>query len=274
MPSAATCQARRWPDRPWAATVGSQISRDPLHRCFAIPGTPAVATVRNLLAPTASSDFFAPLRVDTALAHARHAALRLDELNSVSCGGKRGISDRFVSALWALDALFEAAKAGVDGVNIHTFPGAAYGLFDFRHRAGQWSARVQPDYYGLLMFVRAVPPGARLLKTTSAVSPVLKTWATRSRAGTIRVVLINKGLKARIHAVIRVRGIAEPGRLERLTAPSALARHGITLGGQRFAPRSLTGLLAGTPRVSVVRPRAGVYGVTVPPASAALLTLP
>jgi hypothetical protein len=250
------------------------LHRYPLHRCFAIPGTPSVATLSNLLAPTASSAFFAPLRADALLAHAHHATLRLDELNSVSCGGKRGLSDRFASALWALDALFEAAKAGVDGVNIHTFPGAAYRLFDFRHRQGQWSATVRPEYYGLLMFARSAPSGSRLLATKSSAAENLKTWATRSRAGTIRVILINKSLAVASRALVRVHGSSAAGRLERLSAPSALARHGITLAGQRFAQNSLTGLLAGAPRISLVRPRGGVYGITLPPASAALLTLP
>jgi hypothetical protein len=252
------------------------LHRYPLRRCFAIPGTPMVATLSNLLAPTATSGFLAPLRPDARLAHAHHATLRLDELNSVSCGGKRGLSDRFVSALWALDALFEAAKAGVDGVNIHTFPRAAYGLFTFSHRHGQWRATVRPEYYGLLMFVRAAPPGARLLATVGgAPGGNLKIWATRSRAGTIRVVLINKSLTTSVRALVRVGSHAPAdGRLERLIAPSALARHGITLAGQHFAQGSTSATLTGTPQVDVVRPRAGVYGVSLGPASAALLTLP
>jgi hypothetical protein len=259
-------------DEPAVTTV--TLHRYPLHRCFAVLGSRDTATLPNLLAPTASSDFFAPLRAATWLAHVHHAALRLDELNSVSCGGKRGLSDRFVSALWALDALFEVAKAGVDGVNIHTFPGAAYRLFDFRRRGAQWSATVRPEYYGLLMFARAVPPGSWLLGTNSAASPKLKAWATRSRAGTVRVVLINKSLRERIRALVRIRGLAEAGRLERLTAPSALAKDGITLAGQHFPQNSHAALLAGPPRISLVRPHGGVYGITLSPASAALLTLP
>ena len=43
----------------------------------------------------------------------------MTELNSVTCGGLRGVSDSFATALWAPDALFEMLRAGVDGVNIH-----------------------------------------------------------------------------------------------------------------------------------------------------------
>ena len=43
-------------------------------------------------------------------------------MNAVSCGGVRGVSDTFASALWALDTLFEFSRVGVDGVNFHTVP--------------------------------------------------------------------------------------------------------------------------------------------------------
>jgi hypothetical protein len=249
------------------------LHRYPLHRCFAAPETSAVATLPNLLSPGASTDFVAPLRPIARPAHAHHATLRLDELNSVSCGDKRGLSDAFASALWALDALFEAAKAGVDGVNIHTFPRAAYRLFDFSRRGDQWTATVKPEYYGLLMFARAAPPGAELLKTGTTASPALRTWATRGRSGTVRVVIINKGLTLRVRAVIRAQGVHAPSRLERLSAPRALARRGVTLAGQHFAPHSTTGSLSGPLRAISVPPRSGAYDVALPPASAAMLTI-
>ena len=137
--------------------------RYPLNRCFAGPGSPMQATLSNLLGPFASRGFLAPARPYVALAHARGRRFRLDEFNSVSCAGKLGLSDRFASALWAVDALFEVARYGIDGVNIHTFPGVPYAPFDVSHTAGTWSAVVHPEYYGLLMFARAAPAGARLL---------------------------------------------------------------------------------------------------------------
>ncbi len=88
------------------------------------------------------------------------------------------------------------------------------------------------------------------------------------------MVLINDNLhRARW---VFVRAPARPPRpvqLERLLAPSAYARSGITLGGQSFGRRTLTGALAGSAQVSLLQPRGRGYLVRVPAASAALLTL-
>ena len=63
-------------------------------------------------------------------------------MNSASVhAGKRGVSDTFASALWVLDTLFNLAAVGVDGVNVHTLPGAAYELFTFRYRRGMAGLR-------------------------------------------------------------------------------------------------------------------------------------
>ena len=62
-------------------------------------------------------------------------------MNSASCKGTPGVSDTFASALWALDALFNMASVGVDGVNFHMLPGSAYELFTVsQDGAGNWQA--------------------------------------------------------------------------------------------------------------------------------------
>ena len=118
-----------------------------------------------------------------AIAHQRGDTFRIDEMNSVACGGKAGVSDTFASALWALDALFAVARSGADGVNIHTFPDARYGLFTFQRAGAGWAAFVRPEYYGLLMFAQAAPPGARLLSVTRMGTPEVRAWATRGADG-------------------------------------------------------------------------------------------
>ena len=71
-------------------------------------------------------------------------------------------------------------------------PGSNYELFTVSHNStGAWQAFVHPEYYGLLMFAQAFPPGARLLQTTAPTGPV-KVWATQGGDGTVRVTLINK----------------------------------------------------------------------------------
>jgi hypothetical protein len=166
------------------------LHRYPLNRCFTTPGSPNYPTVSNLLSSSASRGLASGLTRYIRIAHQRGDSFRIDEINSVACGGKAGVSDTLASALWALEALSAVARSGADGVNIHTFAGARYGLFTF-HRAGTaWSAFVRPEYYGLLMFAQAAPPGSRLLSATSTGRTEVRAWGTRATDGRIRVVLI------------------------------------------------------------------------------------
>ena len=71
-----------------------------------------------------------------------------------------------------LDTLFNLASVGVDGVNVHSLPGAAYELFTFSRRTSTgWQAFVHPDYYGMLMFAQAFPAGAQLLPVDAPGRP-------------------------------------------------------------------------------------------------------
>jgi hypothetical protein len=270
---------------PWFRDLGGFLSDQPrvaiatLHRyplqfCGASPRQAIYPTLSHLLAATASRSLARSVAAAVATAHAHHVPLRVDEMNSVSCGDTMApeLTESFASALWALDTLFEMARVGVDGVNIHGYPGATYALFTFRESGGAWSAVVAPDYYGLDMFAQAVPPGSRLLTVASAPAGPFHVWAVRAPNRTIRVVLINKGTQARV-AALRVPAASGHGLLVRLEAAGLEARGGVTLAGQSYGPATSTGLLAG-PRVTAsVKPTRGEYVVRIPAASAAMLTL-
>ena len=199
-------------------------------------------------------------------------------MNAVTCAGTRGVSNTAASALWVLDALFVLADAGVDGVNIHTWRGSAGKLFDVHHRHGRWVGYVRPEYYGLLMFARAVAPGSRLLPVAPGQP------GTASLVGGARPAPPPPGGTDQRQPARRslghrpAPGCPDPAPLrgaviERLDAPSAYARTGITLAGQSFEPRTHTGLPAGPPHLTLLAPVGGEYIVRLPPASAALLTL-
>lgn len=194
------------------------VHRYRLNRCFTTKGSPNYPTIANMLSSASSRGLVDGLSRYIAIAHGRGDTFRIDEMNSVPCGGKTGVSDTFASALWALDTLFAVARSGADGVDFHTFPGAHYALFNFRRVGARWSAFVHPEYYGLLMFTRAAPPGARLLPVTDTGSPRVRAWATRASDGTIRVVLINDDV-SRAHVVsVRLPGRIPDVAVERLTA--------------------------------------------------------
>jgi hypothetical protein len=250
-----------------------------LNRCLSHRTLAGYPTIGNLLRSAPPSRLALSLKRYTALAHARHIPLRIDEMNSVTCGGQPGVSDVFASALWAVNALFEAMQDGVDGVNIHTFPGTANQIFGFRRVKGQWVAGVRPEYYGLRLFAQAAPPGSRLLRIIQMHTGHTRAWATLGTHGVVRVVLVNESQRYPTSVLVRAQTPGETAQVERLTAPSASATTGITLGGQSFGTQTVTGVAAGRQSVTALPPypRTGgtiaTYRVAVPAASAVMMTI-
>ena len=249
------------------------LHRYPLWGCFNSPPSPTYPTIGNLLSESASLGLADSLARDVAIAHAHGIPVRNDEMNSVSCGNGYGVANVFASALWSLDALFEMARVGVDGVNIHTAPVYSDRLFTVKRARSRWQAMVAPEYYGLQMFAQAAPAGSHLLSVRGP-SGAARAWATRAPAGQIHVVLINDDPTHAQKLAVVVRGASGAGTLERLQAPSLHATHGVTLGGQSFGAPTRTGVLSGPSQTVAVTPRGGEYVVRLPAASAALLTLP
>jgi hypothetical protein len=246
------------------------VHRYPLRACPTPPTSPQFATIPNLLSDTSSSGMAARMVPFISLVHSRGIKFRVDELNSVACSGKRGVSDTFASALWMLDTLFNLAQAGVDSINVHTLPSAAYELFTISHKKNLWSAFVHPEYYAMLMFAQAFPPGAQLLPVSEPAGPV-KIWATRGTDGHTRVVIINKDPINVQTAQVSVPGSGGPAALDWLRAPSVLATSGVTLGSQSFGSATRTGLLAPAELLPTAA-AGGTYSIELPPASAVLLT--
>ncbi len=248
------------------------VHRYPLQGCLTDRSSDAYPSAANLLSDRAAQGLSASLAPYVAVAHARGVQFRVDELNSAAlagCPARPGVSNTFASALWMVDALFNLASVGVDGVNVHTLPGAGYELFTFRRTRAGWQAFVHPDYYGLLMFARSFPAGASLLTVHAPAGPV-KVWATRGPDAHTRVTLINKD--SRPHRVeLQLPPAGGPARLEWLAAPGATATRGVTLGGQTFGSETSTGVL-GAPRTQLVSQLFGWYSIELPADTAVLLT--
>ena len=249
------------------------VHRYPLRNCYVPPSSPQYPTISHLLSSYATVGLAGSLTRWVAMAHRAGRLIRVDELNSVACRGKAGVSDTFASALWATDALFSLARAGVDGVDLHTLPNAAYELFQFSHRSSGWQGSVRPVYYGLQLFAQAAPAGSQLLQVARRGSDTgLSAWATRAPDHVIRVVLINKNATHRRRITVTVPpGSASAATVEWMAAPSVASRGGVTLGGRSYGAVTATGRLA-APRVTNVSAANDRVTVSVPHGSAALLT--
>jgi hypothetical protein len=227
----------------------------PYSACVKRRSSRSYPTVARLLSRHASAGLAPDIAGAVAEAHAAGLKFRLTEINSVTCGGRRGVSDTFATALWAPDALFTLMRAGVDGVNLHVRSNAINAPFALSARG----LRPRPLLYGLMLFARTLGPEARLVRLNLSAPRWLdlSAWAVRVRGAILHVLLIAKG----DHTVrVRLRLPASgPATVQRLLAPSAYSRAGgVTLDGQQL---NWAGYWSGTP--SVERVSAGVRGYTV-----------
>jgi hypothetical protein len=272
----------------WLSEVGAYLDaehvavvtlhRYPLQSCGASPGQSNYPSIPNLLSSASSVGLADGLQPYVALAHAHGEVVRNAEMNSVSCGTARGSANTFAGALWVLDALFAMASVGVDGVNIHTYSGAADQLFSIKHVGSRWRAYVAPEYYGVLMFSQAAPPGSQLLHVSglSGLS-TLRAWATVTPTGQTNLVLINDATDRPESVTVRLPERMSPPTVERLEAPSVDSTTRVTIGGETFGSQTTTGLLSRALRGETLRrdkppSRARTYRIQLPAASAAMLT--
>jgi len=228
--------------------------------------SPSFPTIARLLSERATAGMAASVAPAVRAAHRAGLPFRLTELNSVTCGGRPGVSNTFATALWAPDALFELLGEGVDGVHLHLRAGAINAPFALS--ANGLSAR--PLLYGLIMFARTLgsDPGLVPLQLRARGSLHLKAWGVRTGNGWLHVLLIDKGRRY-VRVLLRIPASGQAA-IQRLRAPSARSRSGVTLGGQTLGPG---GQWQGrSTRQTVKRTRRG-YVVIVPRVSAALVSV-
>lgn len=246
------------------------IHRYPYTGCPRRKRSHTYATIARLLSPAASIGMARALGGAVRVARRAGLPLRMTELNSVNCGGRPGVSDSFASALWAPDALFALARAGVDGIDLHVRAAAVNAPFALTP-AG---LAPRPELYGLILFARALGPRARLVAVSShhPRSLNLSAWAVRVGPRTLHVVLIDKSRRsARVR--LRIPG-AGPLTVQRLLAPSVRSRTGVTLGGRTLgsdarwhgaAVAQTVGARNGTYTVRLRRESADLLSVSVTP---------
>ena len=249
-------------ERPELGAVSGHLY--PYSACIKHKSNSSYPTVARLLSWQASGGLAKDIAGAVVVAHRAGLKFRLTELNSVTCGGKAGVSNTFATALWAPDALFTLMRAGVDGVNLHVRAYAINAPFSLTRRG----LTARPLLYGLLMFERTLGADARLVRlhVSHARSLNLSAWAVRVRGGLLHVLVLDKSNRAvRIDMRLPATG---PATVQRLLAPSASSTTGETLDGQRLGP---DGTWIGARQIGTITRGPNGYVLTVPRRSAALV---
>ncbi len=233
-------------------------------------------TIARLLSPLTQGKEVNLLRRDMSLAAASNTRLRLDETNTVSCGGVAGVSDTFASALWAVDFLARAMYMGVAGINLHGHPANCDGYTPLCARTPEALATgalsVQPEWYALLLAKALI--GDRPLPTIigSTGQPNLDVTTLVASDGTLHFVVVDDDPPGARGAAVRLSvgtGFRDASILA-LTGPSPASLSGVRLGGRAVSPSGSWG----EPRRLPQAPnRHGVITVDIKPSSAALLTV-
>jgi len=234
-------------------------------------------------APTVPELLSGRIRVLEALSLQRYVSVarrhdtpfRMDETNTVSCGGRPGISDTFASALWAASYIAQTAAAGAAGINLQGAPANCRGYSpvcaESPEQLARGALRAQPEWYGLLLMRSLV--GYRPLRPR-VVAPAganLEIAALRGARGALKFLIVDDEPAGMPAATVRLRvgASSREASVLRLTAPSAEARSGVRLGGRAVQRDG-----AWRPgRKETLRGAGATVSLSVAASSAALVTL-
>jgi hypothetical protein len=215
------------------------------------------------------------LRDYASVARASGLPFRLDEANTVSCGGRNGVSNTFASALWAVDFIARAMASGLAGINLQGNPGNCRGYSPVcaatTRRLAAGAVGAQPEWYALLLTKALI--GARPLRMSATSSrPNVDVMALLGPHRRLRVVIVDDQPPGTgpLSVELRVGSRFGAARSLPLTAASPRATKGVLLGGRAVAPAGSWGARARPRRYPN---RDGVISLAVAPDSAMLVTV-
>ena len=230
-------------------------------------GQNPTSTIEKLLHPDPKLD---PMLAELqAASRSCGVPYRICEVNSFSGGGRPGVSDRFVSALWVLDFMYRLAAAQCRGVNMETgvnqlgFISSYSPISDDEH--GHYVAR--PEFYGMLAFAYGAA-GQIVECHLSAGGSNLAAYATLKRDQQLSITLINK--ESDIDARVSIIG-AQPfkrGSVVRLSAASLESSTDVSFSGAPVNPDGTWKVK----REEQIQSSDGRWMVHLPAASAAIVT--
>jgi len=238
-------------------------------------------TIDRLLSPAQTTAQLQSVSANLAAATANGLPMRVDEANSAYSGGVDGVSNRYASALWAIDYSLSMAQAGLAGINVHGGLGVCndpiwngkfqrYTPICAANKAYELAQvyQVMPIYYGLWM-ARRMGPG-QFLPVSLDSDRNLTAYAVRGDDGHTRIALVQKDATtaAPLRVALTVGGPDRGARVLRMTGDALDGRaarvQGATVDGSgRLRP--------GAP--DTARVEHGVLDISIAAGSAAIITL-
>jgi hypothetical protein len=202
---------------------------------------------------------------------------RMDEANSVSCGGRPGISNTFASALWATSYIARSMAAGTAGINFQGNPANCLGYAPVcaptRQRLAAGALGAQPLWYALLLTRGLVGDRPVHTAVSAPASTNVSVTALLAGDGGLRFVIVEADPRSApaVSVSLRVGARFGAASILRLSAPALDATSGVTLGGSTVAGDGSWRPPGSLPRAAL---NDGVITVTIPAGSAALVTVP
>jgi hypothetical protein len=233
-------------------------------------------TIERLLSPAVKLKELASLERYMSVARASETPFRVDEANTVSCGGVAGISNTFASALWAVGYSAEAMSMGVSGINFHGNLANCEGYSPLCAPTSEALAAgalgAQPEWYALLLAKALI--GDRPLATVMSRPgrPNVQVTTLLASGGRLHAVVVDDDPPGARGVAVRLRVGAGFGRASvlSLTAPGPAAQTGVQLGGRAVAADGVWSEPRKLPSIPNLN---GTITVDVAPSSAALLTV-
>jgi hypothetical protein len=241
---------------------------------------PPIPTMADLLSPEFHDRIKTRIQILVDAAKPLGLRTRLNEANSLTCGGVDGVSDRYGSALWLVDQAMLVASTGVTAENFHSNiavcggpkpPGSAYTPFCAANAADQAEGKlmVQPEYYGMLL-VREIGRGT-FSSVENSDPATLRAYALRD-GNRLKLVVVNLADPASAgdrKVTVNLGGKFKKADFVRLTGPALDAKTGMTLAGKTVTAEGNFPPI--TPKRLPVSGEA--LKLTLPPGSATLVTL-
>ncbi len=184
------------------------------------PGKNATVNWKTILEP--DNHLSGYLQVLNFLCQKHGITYRMAECNTVSQGGKIGVSNVFASALWALDYMWSVALNNGVGVNFHGGSVSKYAPIVVDEKG---IPTPRPIYYAMLAFKYGSEGGNIVPSVISPSVPNSSVYACVN-GKTLKVTLLNKS-EDDISFTVRLNDTPASVQLLRLTAPSPISSSGI-----------------------------------------------